>query len=110
MIKLKDLLDSQKDIIISDKGMIWNTDLIEALEYQNLLLQSIASINSALNRQESRGAHARKDFPERNDKDWMKHTLIWINEKGERNIDYRPVELDPKMEGIDSVPPEARVY
>ena len=108
--KLKDLLDSQKDIIISDKGMVWNTDLIEALEYQNLLLQSIASINSALNRQESRGAHARKDFPERNDKDWMKHTLIWINEKGERSIDYRPVELDPKMEGIDSVPPEARVY
>ena len=108
--KLKDLLDSQKDIIISDKGMVWNTDLIEALEYQNLLLQSIASINSALNRQESRGAHARKDFPERNDKDWMKHTLIWINEKGEKSIDYRPVELDPKMEGIDSVPPEARVY
>ena len=108
--KLKDLLDSQKDIIVSDKGMVWNTDLIEALEYQNLLLQSIASINSALNRQESRGAHARKDFPERNDKDWMKHTLIWINEKGERSIDYRPVELDPKMEGIDSVPPEARVY
>ncbi|MBV30947.1 MAG: succinate dehydrogenase flavoprotein subunit [Rickettsiales bacterium] len=108
--KLKDLLDSQKDIIVSDKGMVWNTDLIEALEYQNLLLQSIASINSALNRQESRGAHARKDFPERNDKDWMKHTLIWINEKGEKSIDYRPVELDPKMEGIDSVPPEARVY
>ena len=108
--KLRILLDNQEKITISDKGMIWNSDLIEALEYQNLLVQSIASMNSALNRQESRGAHAREDFPTRNDKDWMKHTLIWVNTRGEKVIDYRPVKLDPKMEGIDSVPPEARVY
>ena len=108
--KLDSCFKSKSNIKTTDKSLIWNTDLVETLEFDNLLSQSIVAIVSALNREESRGAHSREDFPKRDDKNWMKHTLTEINDSGETDITYRPVQLKTLTNEVKSFPPKARVY
>jgi succinate dehydrogenase / fumarate reductase flavoprotein subunit len=97
-------------IDVKDRGMIWNTDLIEALEFDNLICQAAVTVNSAANREESRGAHAREDFSSRNDETWMKHTLAWVDTAGKVKIDYRPVHEYTLSNDIAYIEPKARVY
>jgi succinate dehydrogenase / fumarate reductase, flavoprotein subunit len=97
-------------IDVKDRGMIWNTDLVEALEFDNLICQAAVTVNSAANREESRGAHAREDFSDRNDAKWMKHTLAWVDEAGKVTIDYRPVHEYTLSNDIAYIEPKARVY
>jgi succinate dehydrogenase / fumarate reductase flavoprotein subunit len=108
--KLDQVIASFSDVSVSDRGLVWNTDLIETLELDNLLRQAAATINSALNRTESRGAHAREDFPNRDDQNWMKHTLSWVDDKGTVKIDMRPVHTYTLTTDVEYVPPKARVY
>jgi succinate dehydrogenase / fumarate reductase flavoprotein subunit len=97
-------------IDVKDRGLVWNTDLVEALEFDNLIAQAAVTVNSAANREESRGAHAREDFSERDDANWMKHTLAWIDAAGKVTIDYRPVHDYTLSNEIEYIKPKARVY
>jgi succinate dehydrogenase / fumarate reductase, flavoprotein subunit len=108
--KLSSLWSKNDDVKVTDTSLVWNSDLAETLEYDNLLAQSIVSLDSAINREESRGGHAREDFPDRNDDDWMKHTYVWLNEDGTSRIDYRPVHTETMTDDVKAVPPKARVY
>ncbi len=98
------------DLRISDRSLVYNTDLVEALELDNLLGQALATINSARNRTESRGAHAREDFPARDDANWMKHTLAWVDAAGGVRFDDRPVQLDTQGADVERIPPQVRAY
>jgi succinate dehydrogenase / fumarate reductase flavoprotein subunit len=109
--RLSKVQAKRRDIAVTDRSLIWNSDLMETLEFENLIVQAAATVSSALNRQESRGAHAREDFSERDDENWMKHTLSWVDDAtGRVTIEYRPVHMNPLTNDIAPIPPKKRVY
>jgi succinate dehydrogenase / fumarate reductase flavoprotein subunit len=108
--RIHEVYDGMSDIRTTDRSLIWNSDLIETLELDNLLAQAVVTMDSAQNRTESRGAHAREDYPERDDKNWMKHTLAWMDADGKVTIDYRPVHTYTLTNDVAYIEPKARVY
>ena len=102
--------DSLNDLNVEDKSLIFNTDLVEALELHNLVVQSKITLHSALHRTESRGAHAREDYPERNDEKWLSHSLAWLDKNDKVRMGSRPVNMNPLSKNVQPIPPEKRVY
>jgi succinate dehydrogenase / fumarate reductase, flavoprotein subunit len=109
--KIDEVIEMMRaDLSVTDRSMIFNADLGEMLELDNMLAQASVSLHSAIGRTESRGAHAREDFPTRDDKNWLKHTLCWRDDDGRVRLDYRPVHLQPLSNEVSSIPPKERVY
>ena len=108
--KMKTLWTGLDDMSVSDRSLIWNSDLVEALEFDNLMGNAMTTMVSAENRQESRGAHAHDDFPDRDDQTWMKHTLAWIDPKGGVELGYRDVAMKTLTNEVSVFPPKKRVY
>ncbi|HSG64406.1 MAG TPA: succinate dehydrogenase flavoprotein subunit, partial [Gammaproteobacteria bacterium] len=107
---LEPVFESFADVSVADRSLIWNTDLIETMELENLLGQAVATIKSALYRTESRGAQAREDYTERDDENWLKHTLVWVDAKGGVRFDDRPVQMNTLTDDVEPIPPKARTY
>jgi succinate dehydrogenase flavoprotein subunit len=108
--ELEKVFASFADVGVSDRSLIWNTDLVETMELENLLLQAIGTIKSAIHRTESRGAQAREDYPERDDENWLRHTLAWVAADGGVRFAYRPVEMNTLTDDAKPIPPKARTY
>jgi succinate dehydrogenase / fumarate reductase, flavoprotein subunit len=108
--KMAEVAQSLADLAVTDRSMIWNTDLVEALELDNLIGQAAVVLHSARYRTESRGAHAREDYPERDDENWLKHTLAWRDDAGRVRLGDRPVHLNPLSNEVQALPPAERVY
>jgi succinate dehydrogenase / fumarate reductase flavoprotein subunit len=107
---LEPIFASFSDVSVADRSLIWNTDLIETMELSNLLLQAMGTIKSAAYRTESRGAQAREDYPQRDDVDWLKHTLVWVGSDGDVRFGDRAVQLETLTDEVDAIPPKARTY
>ena len=109
--KLQEVFAACADLQIQDRSLVWNSDLMEALEFKNLFLQALVTLEGAYERKESRGAHAREDFSERDDEAWMKHTLAWVDfESGKVRLRYRPVHAHTLSKDAQYIPPKKRVY
>ena len=108
---INDVWRGSSDIRTTDRSLIWNSDLVETMEFDNLIGQAVVTMECAANREESRGAHAREDFPNRDDKTWMKHTLAWLDEGSQKvSVDYRPVHTYTMSNDVQYIEPKARVY
>jgi succinate dehydrogenase / fumarate reductase flavoprotein subunit len=109
--RIAEIYAQRDDISVKDRSMIWNTDLVETLEFNNVIQQSVVTVAGAVNRLESRGAHAREDHPDRDDQNWMKHTLTWLDDKtGKTRTNYRPVHTYTLTSDASYIPPKARTY
>jgi succinate dehydrogenase / fumarate reductase, flavoprotein subunit len=108
--RIAEVFAGASDVKVSDRSLIWNTDLVETLEFDNLIAQAVVTMSAAGNRTESRGAHAREDHPDRDDKNWMKHSLAWLDDSGKVKIEYRPVHTYTMTNEVQYIEPKARVY
>jgi len=108
--RIDEVYASFADVGVTDRSLIWNSDLVETLELDNLLGNAVATMHAASNRTESRGGHAREDYPDRDDDNWLKHTLSWVSDKGKVSFDYRPVHMYTLTDDVEVIPPKERVY
>ncbi|NHN87384.1 succinate dehydrogenase flavoprotein subunit [Acetobacter conturbans] len=108
--KIQEIWKAKEDLSVADRSLIWNSDLMEALEFENLLANATVTLESGLVRHESRGAHARDDYPDRDDKQWMKHSVSWLDNKGSTKMTYRPVHMKTLTDEVQVFPPKKRVY